>query len=162
MSYLLEEELTSQGIATKTTWKIRFNHKVYVRVKTLPIQFYEQGQKLKEKFREQNRDSLLIKHKTWITIWTEKLNRLDEIENSYFYREQDLLLTFENVNGELTDGERISPLNNKDTVVRPEVKLKQFDQKYRGVACSYKIPKPNYREIPQAKNFQRKYRGRSY
>ena len=74
MSYLLEEELTSQGIATKTTGKIRFNNKVSVRVKTLPRQFDRQGQKLKEKFREQNRDSLPIKHKTQITIWLEKLN----------------------------------------------------------------------------------------
>ena len=141
MSYLFEEELTLQGIATKTTLKIRFNNKIYVRVKTLPMQFYEQGTKLKEKFKDQNRDSLLIKHKTWITIWIEKLNRLDKVENSYFYREQDLLLTFENVNCEFIDGKRISHLDNKNTVVPPEVKLKQFYQKYRGVACSYKIPR---------------------
>ena len=37
MSYLLEEELTAQGISTKTALKIRLNYKVYVRVKTLPM-----------------------------------------------------------------------------------------------------------------------------
>ena len=191
MSYWLEEELTAQGVATKTTLKIRLNQKIYVRVKTLPMQFYEQGLKLKEEYTAQNRDSLLIEHKTWIAIWLEELNQLEEIENNYCELRPEVFSTPEKDNVQLTDLPKISALDNEDPLIIPEFEtqtssqkyrgvayedslehfsnssyhldqLKQLNKKYRGVTYKQPIPDNSPRKVTQAKPIPKKYRGHSY
>ena len=165
MSYLLEEELTSRGVATKTSLKIRFNHKIYVRVKTLPRQFYQQGLKLKEEYTAQSRDSLLIGHKTWISIWLEELNQLEEIENNDCELRPEVFSPPEEHNFSLTDLPQISALDDKDPLITHEFETSTSSQKYQGVAyqdsleqfsnsCSHSSS-----HLDQSKQLNQKYRG---
>lgn len=188
MTYLLEEEFTSQGIATKTTLKIRFNNKVYVRVKTLPMQFHGQARKLKEDYIAQNRDSLIIEHKTWIAIWAEELTRLEEIDDDYFYTVKDLSSNFTDTDSQLAKIQEIRYLDDEDSLVLPKSSLKTSGKKYRGVTyndessnisstivprekstkqyrgISYKnqFPSNDSQNIGKSEQFTRKYRGSSY
>ena len=191
MSYWREEELTAQGVATKTTLKIRFNQKIYVRVKTLPWQFYEQGQKLEAEYAAQNLDSLLIKHKNWIAIWREELNQLEEIEQNYGELRLEGSFTSADENFPLTDLPQKSALEDEDYLTPSEFETKvpvkkyrgviarddcahfsksshnldqpqQLNKKYRGVAYKESIPDYRPRKVTQSKPIPKKYRGRSY
>lgn len=161
MTYLLEEELTSQGIATKTTLKIRFNDKVYVRVKTLPMQFYEQARKLKEDYIAQNRDSLIIEHKTWIAIWVEELTHLEEIDDDYSYTVKDLSSNFTDTNPQLAKIQEIRYLNDEESLVLPKSSPSTSRKKYRGVKYSDEVSNSSPDIVPPEKS-TRKYRGIAY
>ncbi|MDJ0692529.1 MAG: hypothetical protein QNJ41_29090 [Xenococcaceae cyanobacterium MO_188.B32] len=80
MSYLLEEELTAQGIATKTALKIRLNYKVYVRVKTLPMKFYERAKKIKEEYTAKNLEHRFSNTKNYFFGYSD--NEISAFENS--------------------------------------------------------------------------------
>ena len=143
MFYWREEELNARGLATKNSLKIRFNNKVYVRVKTLPRQFYGQGLKLQEEYAAQNRDSLLIEHKNWIAIWREAFNQLDQIEPNYGARSSDLIPTSEELQVELTDGQKRAELEEEDSFTLPEWVTKAKNPQERGVAEDSNILEPN-------------------
>ena len=113
VSYLLEEESIVPEGSNQNTLKVKFNNKVYIRVKILPKKFYEQAQKIKEEYTAKQQDSLLIEHKDWIAIWLEELNKLDESENNYFYRVQDSSLTLEDEKSSPKDTQGISYLDYK-------------------------------------------------
>lgn len=168
MSYFLEEELTAQGVATKTTLKIRFNQKIYVRVKTLPRQFYEQGLKLKEEYTAQNRDSLLIEHKTWIAIWLEELNQLEEIDHNDCELRPEVFSTPEKDNVQLTDLAPISALDDEDPLITPEFETQTSSPKYPGVACQDSLEhfsnssSNSSSHLDQSKHLNKKYRGVAY
>ena len=161
MSYLLEEELTAQGVFTKTSLKIRFNYKVYVRVKTLPMKFYERAKKIKEEYTAKNLDSLLIKHKSWIAVWIEELNRLDEIENNYFYRVQDLSSTVEDNSSQLTQIRAQSSLEHQSSSVIQKFESKPSLKKYRGVTYEDNVS-DNSPSLTESEQLTRKYRGIIY
>ena len=161
MSYLLEEELTAQGIATKTALKIRLNYKVYVRVKTLPMKFYERAKKIKEEYTAKNLDALLIEHKSWIAVWIEELNKLDEIENNYFYRVQDLSSPRKDVSLQSTKVQGVSYLDNQDSFPPQDTKTKQSFKKYRGVTYEDNILDSSD-SITESRPLTRKYRGITY
>lgn len=158
MSYWLEEELTLQGVDTKTTFKIRFNNKIYVRVKTLPRQFYEQGQKLKEEYAAQNRDSLLIQHKNWIAIWLEELNPLEESEKNYFERRPEIFSSWEEGNGQLTDLPGRAALEDEDSFTPRALKTKVSVKKEREVAEEDKLDKflNSSHELERAQQLEKK------
>ena len=164
MSYLLEEDLTSQGIATKTTLKIRFNDKVYVRVKTLPKKFYEQAKKLKEEYKAQNLDSLLIEHKTWIAVWKEELSQLDEID--YSYQEEEVLSSLANTTYQLTKIQGVCYLDDDESLNLPEFSSQLATRKYRGVVYEDNHLEDNHLKessaIVPAHPKARKYRGVVY
>ena len=168
MSYFLEEELTAQGVATKTTWKIRFKQKIYVRVKTLPRQFYEQGLKLKEEYTAQNRDSLLIEHKTWIAIWLEELNQLEEIDHNDCELRPEVFSTPEKDNVQLTDLAPISALDDEDPLITPEFETQTSSPKYPGVDCQDSLEhfrnssSNSSSHLDQSTHLNKKYRGVAY
>ena len=191
MSYLLEEELALQGVATKTTLKIRFNNKVYVRVTTLPLKFYERAKKIKEEYTAKNLDTLLIEHKSWIAVWIEQLSRLSEIDHNYCYRVQDLSSTFDDSDSPVIDVEGISYDDYQNSLTSQDREQKPLLKKYRGVTYEDTVSESSnspdrspqstrrYRGInyhneasdkmpditehpPQAKPTKRRYRGRYY
>ena len=161
MSYLLEEELAAQGIFTKTTLKIRLNYKVYVRVKTLPMKFYERAKKLKEEYTAKNLDSLLIEHKNWIAVWIEELNKLDEIENNYFYRVKDLSSTVEDTSSQLKQIQEKSSLDRQNSSALQEFASKPLLKKYRGVTYKDNVSDDSP-SLTESEKLTRKYRGIIY
>lgn len=191
MSYLLEEDLTSQGIDTKTTLQIKFNNRVYVRVKTLPMQFYERARIIKEEYTARNIDSLLIKHKSWIAVWAEKQHELNKAESKYIHRIHDNNSTFENGNFRLKNTAKKYPLNNEGFFALQEEDSLSSDQQDRGVtyeenlfdnAYTTNTTKESVKSIKKSRNitddkrvldnnskklaklgnFPRKYRGYTY
>lgn len=161
MSYLLEEELALQGVSTKTTLKIRFNNKVYVRVKTLPLKFYERAKKIKEEYSAKNLDTLLIEHKSWIAIWIEQLSRLSELDNNFCYRVQDLSPNFENSSSPVIDVEGVSYDDYQNSFASQELDRKPVTKKYRGVTYEESVSENS--NLPErSQQSTRRYRGISY
>ena len=161
MSYFLEEELSAQGVATKTTLKIRFNQKIYLRIKTLPRQFYEQGLKLQKEYTAQNRDSLLIQHKTCISIWLEALNQLEEMENNDCELRSEVFSPSEEHDFSLTNLPPIATLDDEDPLITPELETSTSSKKYRGVPDQQIISDHNSFLVTPSKPMPKKYRGRS-
>lgn len=134
MTYLLEEELTSQGIQTKTTLKIKLNNRVYVRVKTLPKQFYEQAEKIKNEYDSSNINTLFIEHKSWVAIWVEqKRNGLDRTESEYLYKVQNKHLTSEDYNYQSRNKRKRYHLKDEELIALQEITPKSSRERYRGV-----------------------------
>lgn len=137
MSYLLEEELASQGISTKTTLRIKLDNRIYVRVKTLPMKFYEQAKTIKEEYTARNINSLLIQHKSWIAIWTEEQNqakKLDKTESKYLYKLQNKYSSFEHVDFPLTSKQKKYRLDSENFLTFQEFASKSSGKKDRGVS----------------------------
>ena len=161
IAYLLEGELTVPESSHKNTLKVKFNNKVYIRVKTLPKKFYEQAQKIQEEYTAKQQDSLLIEHKNWIAVWLEELNELDEIENDYLYRAKDSCSNVEDEKSPLKNVQGISYLDYKK-FFSPQKSAKQpIVKKYRGVTYEDNALNISY-PIIQAQQSSKKYRGVAY
>lgn len=160
-SYLLEEESIVSKSSHENTLKVRFNNKIYIRVKTLPKKFYEQAQKLKEEYTAKQQDSLLIEYKDWVAIWLEELNELDKSENNYLYRVQDSSPTLEDEQSPLKDAQGISYLDYKKFFPPQKSSKQPIVKKYRGVTYEDKALNISYPIIRRQQSIK-KYRGVAY
>ena len=171
MRRFLEEDLASQGIDTKTSLKIEFENKVYLRAKTLPRQFYAKAAELKEKYLSQNLASLLIEHKTWITVWVEESKKREETANNDWYQVQELSISELEV--EESGTKQIDQEEESETVVeyldnqtpsdQEKLAIKKMTKKYRGVDYEVEVSQADSSSITQVnKQKLKKYRGRYY
>lgn len=192
MTYLLEEDLTSQGICTKTSLQIKFDNRIYVRVKTLPKQFYEQAEKIKKEYVSNNIDTLLIEYRNWIAIWVEqKSNELDLAEREYLYQINSKYFSPETSNYQFEDRDKKYGLDGEHCFEIPELKKESINEKhreivyedkffeeaystdraekstkvaktYRGITYNERVGNNQAKKEDKLNRFKRKYRGYTY
>ncbi|MGK7949760.1 MAG: hypothetical protein AB4368_13460 [Xenococcaceae cyanobacterium] len=165
MTYLLEEDLTSQGIYTKTSLQIKFDNRVYLRVKTLPKQFYERAEKIKKEYLSNNIDTLLIEHRNWIAIWVEqKSNELDLAEREYLYQINSKYFPPESSNHRFEDKNKKYGLDREDFLEISEFTEQSLDEKYKEIVYEDKLFEEAYSTDRAEKSTKvaKTYRGITY
>lgn len=165
MTYLLEEDLTSQGIHTKTSLQIKLNNRVYVRVKTLAKQFYDRAEKIKKEYTLKNIDTLLIEHKNWIAIWVEKrTNKLDPLESEYLYQVENTHSTYKYAELQLTHKPKKYSFDSEESFKLKEFKPLSSPEKYNGILYKEDLFEKAYstKESSEVVRSPKMYRGISY